>query len=331
MQEGPDQDRARAEINAAVTELVGAPPDEVLLAPPGAVLKTSSGKVRRAVIRQLYERGLLGKPRHRIARALARASVGSVTERWRKMRIRVGEWLFAALALSVFIGLAPIVWGAIMTLPTLEARWRVMRWGIRSLRRITRTPLLVDGLAHLPPPGVPFILVSNHASYLDAYVLIDAIPRTMGFVAKAELGRDKLLGKALARIGTEFVERFEAEKSLSDAKRLVSCLEGGKSLLYFAEGTFTRIPGLRPFRMGAFTAAVEAGVAVLPVALRGTRSILRGEEAFPHRGAITLTLGEPISAAAIRAETADNWQAALHLRDRVRAHILRYCGEPELS
>ncbi|MBS1213687.1 MAG: long-chain-fatty-acid--CoA ligase [Proteobacteria bacterium] len=331
LREGPEQDRARADINAAVSELVGAPPDEVVLAPPGAVLKTSSGKVRRAVIRQLYERGVIGRPRRRMMPAIARVSVGGLADRWRKLRVRAAEWLFAALVWSVFAAFAPIVWGSIMALPTLEGRWMVMRWGIRTLRRISGTRLTVEGLEHLPPPGEAFILVCNHASYLDAYALIDAIPRTMGFVAKAELGRDKVLGKALARIGSEFVERFDAEKSLSDAKRLVASLKSGKPLVYFAEGTFTRVPGLRPFRMGAFTAAVEAGVAVVPVALRGTRSILRGDENFPHRGAITITIGEPIASQAVRAESEDDWQTALRLRDLARAHILRYCGEPELS
>ncbi|WP_200892060.1 AMP-binding protein [Methyloterricola oryzae] len=328
---GPEQEHARAAINAVVADLIGAPPDEVLLAPPGAVLKTSSGKVRRAVIRGLYEKGHLGRPARRLLPAIARASAGRFAERLRRLRLRLGEWGFAAWGWSSFAVLAPLLLASVLALPGLEQRWRAMRRAVQALRRATGTRLTVHGLEHLPAAGEPFILVCNHASYLDVYALVAAMPQPVGFVAKAELARGRLLGQALRRIGTEFVERYEAEKSLSDARRLMEILKAGKPLVYFAEGTFTRIPGLRPFRMGAFTAAVEAGAWVVPVALRGTRSMLRGDDRFPHRGAIAVTIGLPLDSRAIRAESADDWQAALRLRDLSRAHILRYCGEPELG
>lgn len=57
------RDEMRARINALVTELAGEPPDEVVLAPPNTVLKTSSGKIRRAATRELYLRGGVGKAR----------------------------------------------------------------------------------------------------------------------------------------------------------------------------------------------------------------------------------------------------------------------------
>ncbi|QSA98900.1 AMP-binding protein [Methylococcus sp. EFPC2] len=321
----------RARINTAVSELIGEPADEVVLAPPGAVLKTSSGKVRRAAIRALYENGVIGRPRGRLWTERIRLRLAGLAARGRRLRGRLFELGFAAYGWAIFGLLAPLVWSAVMLLPTLDARWRVMRAAIRLLRALTRTPLRVVGLENLPKPGEAFVLVSNHASYLDAYVLIAAIPRTMGFVAKAELGRDKRLGLALTRIGAEFVERFEAEKGADDARRLAGILRRGRTLAYFAEGTFTRMPGLRPFHLGAFTAAVETGVPVIPVALRGTRAMLRGDTWFPRPGAIAVTLGKPIDTTALCASAGDPWQASLLLRDAARARILRHCGEPDLE
>ena len=46
-------------------------------------------------------------------------------------------------------------------------------------------------------------------------------------------------------------------------------------LAWFPEGTFTRMPGLLAFHLGAFEVACQAGVPIVPVAIRGTRSILR--------------------------------------------------------
>ena len=102
--------------------------------------------------------------------------------------------------------------------------------------------------------------------------------------------------------------------------------------MFFAEGTFTRVPGLRPFLMGAFVVATEAGAPVVPVAIRGTRSIFRSGSWFPHRGAIMITVGEAIDPVTLASEQdMDAWHVALELRDRSRMFILRYCGEPDIG
>ena len=102
--------------------------------------------------------------------------------------------------------------------------------------------------------------------------------------------------------------------------------------MYFPEGRLTRISGVLPFRMGAFLVAAETGVPVVPIALRGTRSILRPGSWFFRRGAVTVTIGKPIAAIAEpSAKGRDLWDIALRLRDEARAYILHHCGEPELS
>jgi len=93
----------------------------------------------------------------------------------------------------------------------------------------------------------------------------------------------------------------------------------------FAEGTFRRMPGLLPFHMGAFVIAAQAGIPVVPVTLRGTRSALREGLWLFRRGRLSLTVSAPI------APSGNDWNAAIQLRDAVRAEILRLCGEPDLS
>ena len=58
------QEHLRQQIDATIIDLLGTPADDVVLAPPQTVLKTSSGKVRRAACRERYEQG-----RHRSAAA----------------------------------------------------------------------------------------------------------------------------------------------------------------------------------------------------------------------------------------------------------------------
>jgi 1-acyl-sn-glycerol-3-phosphate acyltransferase len=96
-------------------------------------------------------------------------------------------------------------------------------------------------------------------------------------------------------------------------------------LLFFPEGKFYRMPGLHKFHLGAFIAAVDAGVPVVPITLRGTRSKFRADSWFPHQGGMSITIGKPIG------HDGDDWGAAVRLRDTARAEILRQCGEPNLG
>lgn len=106
---------------------------------------------------------------------------------------------------------------------------------------------------------------------------------------------------------------------------MAASLRAGHSPVFFPEGTFDRKPGLLPFRMGAFVVAAEAGVPVVPVVIRGTRSMLRSDQWFPRRGTISVTLCPPIQ------PDGNDWAAAIRLRDATRAEILRGCGEPDLA
>jgi 1-acyl-sn-glycerol-3-phosphate acyltransferase len=109
---------------------------------------------------------------------------------------------------------------------------------------------------------------------------------------------------------------------------VLDALLGGESLVIFPEGTFRRGPGLLPFRLGAFVVAAEAGVPVVPVAIRGTRSILRGNDFFPRRGGASVSAAPPIIPSA---SGGAGLAAAVALRDAVRAAIGERCGEPDLA
>jgi 1-acyl-sn-glycerol-3-phosphate acyltransferase len=102
--------------------------------------------------------------------------------------------------------------------------------------------------------------------------------------------------------------------------------------MIFPEGTLHRMPGLLPFHLGAFLAAAETGVPVVPVTLRGTRSILRDKSLFPRKGRIRVHVSEPLSPASVGGDVdASDWDCAIRLRAAARVEMLRYCGEPDLA
>jgi 1-acyl-sn-glycerol-3-phosphate acyltransferase len=99
--------------------------------------------------------------------------------------------------------------------------------------------------------------------------------------------------------------------------------KAGESLLFFVEGTFLPEAGLLPFHLGAFTTAAESGVHLVPVALRGTRAVLRGDDWRPHWGEVSVTAGSPL------VPPGEGWDAALALREATRRFIVANCGEPD--
>ncbi len=320
-----------SKVNAAVSDLVGAPPDEVVLAPPETILKTSSGKLRRTASRELFETGRIGRPQKAVWLQITRLALEGFLAKLRRTKTVASADLYGLYARTAFWLLAPMVWLLVVVLPRFSWRWAVMRWGAHTLALLTGTPLAVHGLENLPPPDAPCVYVSNHASYLDGPLLVGTLGREFSFVAKAELTKGLIAHLFLRRIQADFVERFEAKKGIEDFQRLAKDARSGRTFFFFPEGTFTRSSGLLPFHMGAFIAAAEAGVPVVPIAIRGTRSILRGDDWLPNRGAITVTIGKPIRPDAMTVGTdRDPWSLAVALRDAAREEILRNCGEPDL-
>ena len=99
----------------------------------------------------------------------------------------------------------------------------------------------------------------------------------------------------------------------------------GRLLVFFPEGTFTRRAGLSGFYLGAFKVAAEANLPVLPGIIKGTRTLLRSDQWFPRRSAISVEIGDPVLPAG------DDFQAIVRLRDHARQSMLVHCGEPDLE
>ena len=322
----------RNKINTLAIDLIGSPPDEVVLAPPGTVLKTSSGKIRRAASRELFEKGGIGKNQPGLVWQITRIIVASILPQLRRMWRYSKSVIYAAYYWFIYLILAVIGWSASMLLPSFAMRWSVLRNCAKLLAKATNTKITINGLENIPADGQPYVMVSNHTSYLDVYALLATLPGYVRFIAKKEFVTKWFYRIPLKNIRTEFVDRYETGKSIENTQHLAKRLRAGNALMFFVEGTFTRIPGLRPFLLGAFSIAAETNTPVIPVAIRGTRSILRSGSWFPHQGSINIDIGEVIDTKKIADESGkDTWHVTIELRDRSREYILRHCGEPDLA
>lgn len=317
-----EQERLRNSIAEAAVAVIELPPDDVVLVPPHTVPKTASGKIRRAAARDLYESGELMRPGRAVWLQLVRLTLGSAVHRTRRTARRVLEIGYAVYWWVVLVVHGLALWPLVLLLPNRRWRHAATRGAARSMLRLTGIPLSVRGAA-LPPGGV--MIVANHASYLDGLVLSAALEGELTFIAKQELEGQLVAGPFLKRLGTIFVHRIDPTAGAEDTEKILRAARAGATLVTMPEGTFSRMPGVLPFRLGAFLVAAKAEIPVAPVTIRGTRMVLRSDQRFPRRGEISVYISDPV-----RADGSD-FGAAAHLRDRCRDIILQASGEPDLA
>lgn len=319
--DGPARAALEQQIRELSQDLLGAPADDVVLARPQTVLKTSSGKIRRAACRELYEAGTLGGPSPTVWWQLARLTATGWRYAARRRVERVAETAYGGHFWSQFAGHLFGAWIGAVLGPSEGLRWAAARHAARSFLRVNGLTPRVTG--QLPDEAA--VLVVNHASYLDGIVLAAVIPGAWAPVVKHSLRDQKVMGVLLRRLGALFVDRFDASAGRRDAQQLPAALAAGRPVAVFPEGTCLRREGLLPFQLGAFQAAAHTGAPLVPLVIRGTRSALRPDQWWPRRGPIEVEVGEVLR------PSGSDFSAAVALRDEARSWILARVGEPDLA
>jgi 1-acyl-sn-glycerol-3-phosphate acyltransferase len=313
----------RQRVAETAARLLEAAPEEILLVLPGSVPKTSSGKLRRAATRDLFREGSLGARPRSAAHQIVRLAVAGLKARSSHAALAIAALAYGAWWWLVLVIGSAILWPAIVLTPGRTHRWSLVRRTARWLLRLMAIRVEVTG--SWPEPEAAGIVAINHCSYFDSLVLAAVVPGQPVFIAKRELDGQLVAGPFLRALGTLFVERDDIEGGLDDMRKALAAARTGQTLYFFPEGTFTRAYGLRPFRLGAFVIAVDRQVGVVPVTLRGTRSVLRDGEWLPRRGDVSVHIGE------ISRPDGGDFAAAVRLRDRVRSAMLAHTNEPDLA
>ena len=308
----------REVLDRVVTDL-GVPPDVVVVTGPGSVLKTSSGKIRRGATRDAYVKGTLGRRESRAGQWTSLLTA-ALAARARLLVGGLGKVVLTLWVVTLLVFTLPVLWLYLaLSPPGYRANRAAKQWS-RVMLALSSIRLRVRGLEHLQ--GIQTgLLAANHSSYIDPIVLMAALPQSFRFIAKRQLAEYPLIGTVIDKAGHLKIERTGLSQRLAGAEEVVKQLQAGSLLLVFPEGTFARSPGLLPFRLGAFRAAVETGSPVVPVAIRGTRQVLPDGTWWFRRRPIDVTIGEPL-----RPREA-GWPEMVRLRDTVRDVIASGSGE----
>src|SRR6266700_70569 len=166
-------------------------------------------------------------------------------------------------------------------------------WGARNWLRLTGVKVNVTGREHLEP-NQAYVFVANHFSYLDAAPLFAFTGRRMGMVAKKELLKAPILGVGMGFVNVIAIDRSNRERAVESLKIATERLRSGISFGVCPEGTRAQPGEMLPFKKGAFHMAVQAGVPVVPIALKNG-DVLMGQgtgEAWP--GTIDMVMMHPV-------------------------------------
>jgi 1-acyl-sn-glycerol-3-phosphate acyltransferase len=212
----------------------------------------------------------------------------------RTFRGRLHYWwsLFVAGALLLIFGPPALFIAWIRRKPDLVYPWAT--FGARNWLRLSGVTIEVRGLEHLNP-NETYVFIANHRSYLDTATMFICTGRRIGLLAKKELLKVPILGVGMGFVNVLAIDRSNRERALRTTKVATDRLRSGISFAVFAEGTRARPGELLPFKKGAFYMAAEAGVSVVPIAIKNSDVLMGKGTGVAKPGVIEVVLLPPIA------------------------------------
>lgn len=124
--------------------------------------------------------------------------------------------------------------------------------------------LVRKGKTRFPEP--PYIVVSNHSSYLDIVLMFCIVPDYFAFLGKAELENWPIV-RIFFKSGMQISVPRASKKGSHEAYiKSKNALLDGTSLVIFPEATIpVHVPRMKKFKNGAFRLAIETGVPLVPL------------------------------------------------------------------
>lgn len=171
-------------------------------------------------------------------------------------------------------------------------------FGGRNWLRLSGMKVHVSGGERLDRSQT-YVFISNHRSYLDTATLFVYTGRRLGLLAKKELLNVPILGYGMGFVNVMAIDRSNRERALQTVEAATARIRSGRSFAVFAEGTRAMPGDFLPFKKGAFYMAAQAGVPIVPVAIKNTDYLMGKGTGEARRGTIEVVMMAPVSTAGV--------------------------------
>lgn len=166
----------------------------------------------------------------------------------------------------------------------------------KSICFLAGAKIEIRGLEHIPQEG-PVLLIGNHQSYFDIPVLVAAVPRSVGFVAKDNLAGVPLLAGWTLALPSVFIPRGESRKALETVLEAAQILKNeDHALVLFPEGTRTNDGTVAPYKAGGFKIGTRSGASIIPFVIDGNWRLMPRTTKTFCPGKVTVTFFAPLNA-----------------------------------
>jgi len=169
----------------------------------------------------------------------------------------------------------------------------------------------------------PQIFMANHASDFDILIVLAHIPGQFRWIAKKELFRIPLFGKAMRNAGYIEIDRQHHERAMRSIDEAAEKIKEGKSVMTFPEGTRSPDGKIQAFKQGMFHLAIKSGVPIVPISIIGASEIMPKRSLRVNPGTITMVIDKPIDVTGYTIETRET------LIRKVREVIVRNFDEQQ--
>jgi 1-acyl-sn-glycerol-3-phosphate acyltransferase len=170
---------------------------------------------------------------------------------------------------------------------------RLESWASRVVAN-TEMMITVHGREHIEP-GRTYLIMSNHQSHYDVAVIYYILGGSIRMVAKRELFKLPLFGRAMQIAGFISVDRQNTKSAIASLDDAKAKLASGVPMWIAPEGTRSESGDLLPFKKGGFVLSLATGTPILPVTIRGTKEVLRAKDLRSRRGIhVFVTIHPPI-------------------------------------
>ena len=200
--------------------------------------------------------------------------------------INVVLWTFLLGTLAILLGF-------------IDKKGKLISFGIRCWSKIliffSGVKIKIIGLENLKKDK-NYIFASNHESNFDIPLIFSSINLHLVSIAKKELKKIPIFGWAMKSGQHIFIDRFnkiEALKSLKLAKN--SIIKNPRSIIIFPEGTRSFDGKIKQFKKGGLSIAFDLEMDVVPIAVCGTRNVLKRGSIFIKSCPIQLRIGKPVN------------------------------------